>query len=156
VITIRRAEPDDADLLLAWANDPVTRAASFHPAPIDAATHAEWLRGRLRSPTTRLFIGLADDVPLGQVRLEGGADGRVEVAISVAPAARRRGLGQALLAAALDAGRADPELGARMFVARIRPDNRSSIALFVGGGFHLAAADQVCNGVPCVVYERPA
>ena len=153
---IRRAGAEDADLLLAWANDPVTRAASFHPAPIDAATHAEWLGGRLRSPTTRLFIGLEDDVPVGQVRLEADADGRVEVAISVAPAARRRGHGQALLAAALDTGKADADLGARVFVARIRPDNRPSIALFARGGFHRAAADQVCDDVPCVVYERPA
>ena len=156
MIRIRRAEPDDAGLLLAWANDPVTRAASFHPAPIDAASHAEWLRGRLQSPTTRLFIGLEDDVPVGQVRLEADADGRVEVAISVAPAARRRGLGQALLAATLVVGKADAGLGARVFVARTGPDNCSSIALFLRAGFHLAAADQVCNGVPCLVYERPA
>jgi RimJ/RimL family protein N-acetyltransferase len=155
VITIRRAGPGDADLLLAWANDPVTRAASFHPNPIEAATHAAWFRSRLASPMTRLFIGLEDDVPVGQVRLEGDADGRVEVAISVAAAARHRGMGQALLAAALEAASADADLEARVFVAQIRPDNRSSIALFVRGGFHLAA-DRLCDGVPCVVYERPA
>jgi len=155
VITIRRVGPRDEELLLAWANDPVTRAASFHPDPIDAATHAAWLRGRLASPTTRLFIGLDGDVPVGHVRLEGQPNGRVEVAISVAAGARGRGIGQTLLAAGLDAGRADQDLAARAFIARIRPDNRASVALFSGAGFG-RVAESVCNGVPCLVYERPA
>jgi RimJ/RimL family protein N-acetyltransferase len=156
VITIRRAGPADEDLLLAWANEPATRAASFHRSRMDAATHAEWFRGRLASPTTRLFIGLDGDVPVGQVRLEGGSAGRVEVGISVAPEARGRGIGQALLAMSLEAGRADPDLGARAFVARIRPKNRASIALFAQGGFRLVAADGDCDGVPCMVYELRA
>jgi RimJ/RimL family protein N-acetyltransferase len=156
VITIRRARPADQDLLLAWANEPATRAASFHPNPIDAGTHAEWFRQRLGSPATRLFVGLDGDVPVGQVRLEGESDGRVEVAISVAPEARGRGIGQALLAMSIEAGRTDPGLRARVFVARIRADNRASIALFARGGFRFVAAGEGCDGVPCAVYELPA
>jgi RimJ/RimL family protein N-acetyltransferase len=149
---IRPATAADARLLLEWANDPGTRAAGFHPQPIDAATHGRWLAQRLASPSSRLLIGVAEDHAVGQVRLDGEADGRVEVGIAVAPDARGRGVGRDLLAAALGVARADPGLDARFFVARIRPDNVASIALFAGAGFHFADRTE-CNGVPCLVYE---
>jgi RimJ/RimL family protein N-acetyltransferase len=153
VITVRRASADDAERLLAWANDPATRAAGFHPSPIDAATHGRWLDGRLASAASRVLIGLEDGLPVGQVRLEAGADRRVEVGISVAPDARGRGVGRALLKAGLAAGLADPDLQIEVFVARIRPDNAASLALFGGAGFRLSGMGEVA-GVPCVVYER--
>jgi UDP-2,4-diacetamido-2,4,6-trideoxy-beta-L-altropyranose hydrolase len=155
VITVRRATTDDAMLLLAWANDPVTRAAGFRPDPIDAATHRAWLDERLASPSSRLFVGLERDTPVGQVRLDVEADGRAEVGIAVAPGARRRGIGRRLLEAGLAAGLADPALHIEVFVARIRPGNVASLALFDRAGFRAAGTDVVA-GVPCLVYERPA
>jgi len=145
---------DDAGRLLAWANDPVTRAAGYHPAPIHQATHARWLAERLASPSSRMFIGMEGDRPVGQVRLDAEADGRLEVGISVAPEARGRGVGHAMLEAALAAARADPDLPVMAFVARIRPDNAPSLALFAGAGFRPAGVGEVA-GVPCLVYERP-
>jgi len=155
VITVRRATEEDAERLLAWANDPVTRAAGFQPSPIDQRTHGLWLEERLASPTTRLFVGLDGDEPVGQVRLAADPDGRVEVGISVAPEARGRGIGRSLLDAGLAAGLADPDLHIEDFVARIRPDNAASLALFVGAGFRLAGTDEV-GGFACLVYERAA
>ncbi len=155
MITLRPAEPADAALLRAWANDRETRAASFHSDPIDAATHERWLADRLASPSSRLFVGLEDGRPVAQARLERGDRGRVEVGISVAPEARRRGVGQEMLRITIDAGRADEGLAARTFVGRIRPGNAASIALFEDAGFRLADGDATCRGVPCLVYERP-
>jgi RimJ/RimL family protein N-acetyltransferase len=154
VITVRPATRDDAGRLLTWANDPATRSSGFHPAAIDPATHARWLEERLTSTQSRLFIGLEADQPIGQVRLEAESDGRVEVGISVAPDARARGVGHALLAAGLTAGMADPHLRPGVFVARIRPDNAASIALFTGAGFVPVGEDEVA-GIRCLVYERP-
>src|SRR5206468_384825 len=105
-------------LLLEWANDPTTRGAGFHPGSIDPPTHRRWLEARLAAPQSRLFVGLEDGIPIGQVRLEAGPDGRVEVGISVAPDARGRGVGRALLRAGLAAGADDKELGADVFTAR--------------------------------------
>ncbi len=155
MITVRRATPDDAERLLAWANDAVTRAAGFHPSPIDAATHERWLGERLASPLSRLFIGLDGDRPVGQLRLEADpdAEGRVEVGIAVAPDARGRGVGRALLEAGLTAGMDDPDLPVAIFVARIRSDNAVSLALFGGAGFRLAGTEDVAGG-SCLVYER--
>jgi RimJ/RimL family protein N-acetyltransferase len=144
----------DADLLLAWANDPTTRAQSFQPERINAATHERWLDERLSSSSSRLLIGLEGAVPIGQVRFDRGFDGAVDVGISVAAQARGRGLGRTLLAAGLAATRLDASLGVRTFVARIRLDNDASAALFRGAGFRLVE-QSICNGIPCLVFELP-
>jgi RimJ/RimL family protein N-acetyltransferase len=145
-VRLRRATESDADLLLGWANDPATRAASFHPDPIDRLGHVRWLAARLESPTTRFWIGEADDGrPIGQVRIE--VD---EISISVAPTARGMGFGRALLGAAVDeAGRTLP---AERLLASVRLDNPASLALFAGAGF-VEFRRRLCEGVPCVELE---
>jgi RimJ/RimL family protein N-acetyltransferase len=155
VISLRPATHADADLLLDWANDPTTRAAGFHPEPIDQSTHELWLSARLASPTSRLYVGLEDERPIGQVRLEVGTGGRTEVGISIASEARGRGLGGALLRAALAAGRSDRALGVDTFTARIRPENVASISLFSEVGFLLVGTEQV-GSEDALVYELPA
>jgi RimJ/RimL family protein N-acetyltransferase len=145
----------DADLLLAWANDPATRAQSFQPDRIEAATHQRWLAERLASPSSRLLIGLEGPTPIGQVRFDRDPDGTVEISISVAADARNRGLGRSLLAAGLAAARRDGSLGVRTFVAHVRLDNDVSAALFRGAGFRLVE-ESVCNAIPCLVFELPA
>jgi UDP-2,4-diacetamido-2,4,6-trideoxy-beta-L-altropyranose hydrolase len=132
-INLRPATPDDAELLLAWANEPATRAASLRSDPIDRPTHLAWLAARLASPSCRIWIGTTDDEAVGVVRFEVGDDGRATVSIAVAPEARGRGLGRRLLAAGIEAARI--ELRPRGFRARIRADNEASIAVFRGAGF---------------------
>jgi RimJ/RimL family protein N-acetyltransferase len=154
-VTVRLATPQDVDLLLAWANDPATRAQSFRAERIEAAAHELWLAEKLVSPSSRLFIGLEGTTPIGQVRFDRHRDGALEVGISVAGPARSRGLGHALLAAAIEAARLDESLGVRAFVARIRLDNDVSAALFRAAGFRFVE-QSVCNGIPCLVLELQA
>lgn len=150
-LRLRTVEASDADLLLAWANDPDTRRASFRPALIERAGHLEWLASRLASPTTAFWIGESDGRAVGQVRLEQQADGVAEVSITVAPQARGAGIGRELLAAAVaEAGRALPVGTLR---ARVRADNVPSLALFEALGFR-ARGHALCDGVSCIEYER--
>lgn len=134
-LALRPVEVGDAALLLDWANDPTTRAMSFHPERIDPETHARWLDGRLASSSTRFYVGLEGDRPIGQVRFERASDGEVEVSIAVAPEARGRGLGRELLRAGLAEAQREPALGGRVYVARVRAGNRASIDLFERTGF---------------------
>jgi UDP-2,4-diacetamido-2,4,6-trideoxy-beta-L-altropyranose hydrolase len=153
-VSLRPATAADGPLLLEWANDPVTRAAGFQPEPIAAGDHERWLTERLRSTSGRLLIGLDGALPVGQIRLDRHRDGRVEIGISVAAEARGRGLGRALLRLALDEARRDAGLQPLAFIARIRPDNATSIALFSGAGFRRIGTTEV-RGQPCLVYEAP-
>lgn len=141
----------DAALLLEWANDPETRTASFHPAPIGQATHEAWLAGRIVDSAGRLWIGLVDGVPVGQVRVDREPGGSGVVGIAVAPERRGEGLSKPLLVAGLDAAR--DELAVGTFVAYVRPENRRSLALFASAGFVDAGTTDIA-GIPCLVLRR--
>jgi RimJ/RimL family protein N-acetyltransferase len=150
-LSLRVAGSGDRDLLLAWANDAETRAASFHPDQIDRATHTEWFEHRLAKSDGRIWIGLVDGVPIGQLRVDRDAEGRGEVSISVAEEARGRGFARGLLLAGMAA--AARELGVTTFVALVRPENARSLALFRGAGFR-DEADGERNGIACRIMVR--
>ena len=133
-VVLRAVEPADKDLLLAWANDPGTRAGSRRHALIPATEHARWLAAHLAAPgKSRLWIGESDGAPIGLIRFERQTATSVEVGITVAPEARGRGLARPLLDAGIDAAR--DVFGSVTIRVDILPGNAPSIALFTGAGF---------------------
>lgn len=141
-VTVRKATADDAADLLAWRNDPLTRAMSRTAEPVEAAEHARWFQRALRDTTCTLLIGEEGGRKIGMVRLT--RDEETEVSINLNPAARGRGLARELLALALA-----QERGA--ILAVIKPENLASIRLFEGAGFVL---EHMQDGL--ARYVRPA
>lgn len=152
-VVVRRAERRDRDLLLGWANEASTRAASFRPAPIDPVTHNRWFAARLSSPDAGIWIGEVDGRPIGQVRVERIDGARGEVSISMASEARGQGLARPLLLAAMAAAARALEINT--FVAAVRHGNAASLALFRGSGFSAEAEGQR-DGVACIILVRVA
>jgi RimJ/RimL family protein N-acetyltransferase len=133
-VVLRSATSEDGPLLLGWANDPATRAASRRPEIISATRHRRWLEQRLATPIdNRIWVGVSDGVPIGVVRFERRAADSVEVSITVAPDARGRGLARPLLEAGVAA--AHDAFGTVTIVAEILPGNEASIRLFTATGF---------------------
>ncbi len=157
VVHTREVTAADAALLFAWANDPVTRAASLQTAPISWETHVAWLARKLADARCLFLVALdvaANDEPAGLVRFEPvGEEGeRLRVSVVVAPDARGRGLAAPAIAAGVAAlrarGRTEP------IVAEIRSTNARSIAAFTRCGFehdHSVPAD---DGGEIGVYLR--
>jgi RimJ/RimL family protein N-acetyltransferase len=141
-LTVRKATADDASDLLAWRNDPQTRAMSRTTEPVEAADHARWFKRTLQDSASTLLIGEDDGRKVGMVRLVRGEE--TEVSINLNPAVRGRGLARQLLALALA-----EERGAVLAV--IKPENLPSIRLFEGAGFVL---EGVRHGL--ARYVRPA
>jgi RimJ/RimL family protein N-acetyltransferase len=130
-LTIRAAIIDDARLLWEWANDPVVRGNSFSPEPIAWADHLTWYSAKLGSPDCRIWIAV-DGTPVGQVRYE--RIGRTaEVDVSVASAARGRGLGRLLLRET--AALACRELGVPSLSALVLVANVASLRAFEAAGY---------------------
>lgn len=152
-LRVRPADAGDADLLLAWANDPATRAVSLHTAPIGRDEHVRWLAGVLADARSGVWIGLHGDRPVGQVRVQLDDHGNGEVSISVAAEERGRGLAGPLLDAGLAAAAA--ALPVTTFVAHVRPDNEPSRRLFAGAGFD-DAGRVVRAGVEVLEFRRAA
>jgi len=131
-IRVRRAVAGDADLLLEWANDPATRAASLSSGSIARSEHVAWLDRVVGDQRTGLWIGFVGERPVGQVRVALDEAGDGEVSISVAPGERGHGLAVPLLEAGLNAA---TDLGVTEFVAHVRPENEPSRRLFDRAGF---------------------
>ena len=132
-VQLRPARASDGDAVLAWRNDPATRAASFEHEEIPPSIHARWFAGKLGDPDCLFLVVEVDGVPVGQVRLERVAPGLAEVNVGLAPKARGRGIGrQALQLAASEARR---QLGIETFRALVKSENEPSLRAFRAAGF---------------------
>lgn len=145
---VRLARREDEDLLLRWANDPLTRRMSFHPDPIPPEAHAAWFKKMLSGATGRqLIVETLDGHPIGQVRV--AQDGEISIAL----AAESRGLGLAAPALRAALEWAQQELGLARVFARIKPENKASIKAFEAAGFTYAGETSV-SGSRCLVYLK--
>lgn len=92
MIVFRPATLSDADLLIDWRNDPLTRAASRNTAEVDL----DWARASLAQPCREIFIvehlvkGERD--PVGTMRTDRVPEG-IELSWTVAPEWRGLGVG---------------------------------------------------------------
>lgn len=86
----RPATLEDAQLLLRWRNDPLTRAMSRNADQVSLSRHLAWLCDRLTRP--HFYIAERNRIPVGTFRIDGN-----EVSYTIAPEHRRRGLATELL-----------------------------------------------------------
>lgn len=150
LVRLQRVKPEDCRLLWEWANLPEVRAMSFETAPIPWESHQQWFNRKLQDPRCYFFLILdAESRPVGQIRLEEEQPGEATVSLSLAPAARGRGLGpQVLRLAAGELFRTTP---VRCVHAYIKPDNQRSIRAFQKAGFRRVGQTRV-KGQPAEHY----
>ena len=140
---LRNATLADADLLLAWRNDPRTRAASHRQEVVERERHLRWLTDALARSDLRLFVAEENGVPVGTVRVV-DETGVAELSWTVAPEARGRGVGTRMVARL-----AERERGALR--AEVRAGNVASMRIAEAAGL---ALDHEENGV--LHYRRDA
>jgi spore coat polysaccharide biosynthesis protein SpsF len=93
---LRKATIDDAMDILAWRNDPQTRAASFNKEEIDPESHIKWFRGKLNDEDCELFILTAGQDKLGHIRVDiSGSTGTISYMIN--PEHRGKGYGTEII-----------------------------------------------------------
>jgi RimJ/RimL family protein N-acetyltransferase len=135
-LSLRPATADDSERLLAWRNDPRTRAMAVVQAAVERATHARWLATRLNDADTLLTIAVQDGEPVGTVRLDRHGRDEAELSITIAPEARGRGLARPAIELGVE--HAHREWGVTRVTARIRPENTASRRAFAAAGFETA------------------
>lgn len=137
-VTVRHAVLRDEDLLLAWANDPLTRRNAFSSATIAPSSHRVWFWRRMRDvDNVFLYIAELAGEPIGSVRFERLREAW-EIHYSVSPLFRGRGLGAVMLAAALQRFRCDEPDGA--LVGHVKSENAASRRIFETLGFTSSVA----------------
>lgn len=97
MLSFRPTTLKDAELLLAWRNDPETRRQSRTSDELSLVNHIAWLTTSLAMPSRRLYIAEQDGTPVGTVRSDKREDGTVELSWTVAPRERGKGFGKAMV-----------------------------------------------------------
>lgn len=133
----------DADHLLEWRNDPVTRASCICTDEVPRESHMDWLRRSLASKDRALYIAMLDMSRAGTVRLDYGD--RTEISWTVAPAFRGRGIGKAMVSLIVES------LTGPIF-ALIKAENTQSQRIALAAGLALTAAN---GGILEFTAERP-
>ncbi|MDB6036026.1 MAG: immXl [Verrucomicrobiales bacterium] len=83
---------DDAQRLLDWRNDLLTRAMSKTVGHVEMDTHVAWLTARLERADPQLFIAEVEGEPVGTFRLDDD-----EISFTIAPLHRGRGYAKQML-----------------------------------------------------------
>jgi UDP-2,4-diacetamido-2,4,6-trideoxy-beta-L-altropyranose hydrolase len=141
-LKLRRAEERDCRLLWEWANDPLVRAASFSQAPISWDEHRAWFAGKMKDQNCLILIGENEQgQAIGQFRLEWRSSVEGEIDVSLAPAARGKGYGAALVESGVR--EVFSTTATERVHAFIRPENQASIRLFERAAFVALGEEQV-------------
>lgn len=146
--TLRAAAEADRDRILAWANDPETRAASFNSKPISEAAHSAWFAESLAG-ARHLYVIEQDGTPIGLARLDPTADNEAVVSLTIASEHRGRGVGPTALAVLSDEA---ASLGISRLLARIQKTNTRSQRAFERAGF-ARCGEAIVQGTPALLYE---
>ena len=131
-VELRRATVEDWEFLLAWRNDPATRAASRNVRPVAKDEHLNWLSRFLANPKNSLLIAESEGTPVGTVRFDRGVPR--EISWTVAPDWRGKGIGKAMIRKAVDSA-------SQSLRASVRTSNISSRRLAEAVGFELIAVN---------------
>ena len=133
-VSLEPATPDQVEIFFAWANDPEVRQASFNTEAIPWFTHQAWFAGALASAETRVFLARGrNHLPLGQIRFN--REGHTaDIDYMVDAPFRGLGLARPVVKAGLTQIRREwPDL--KQIIARVKPDNAASHAVFENIGF---------------------
>ncbi|MCI8308228.1 MAG: GNAT family N-acetyltransferase [Lachnospiraceae bacterium] len=93
---LRGADINDAEIILEWRNDSVTREHSFSKECIDYETHMKWYKSKLSDKDCYLFILMDNTEKIGHLRIDRVNDvGRISY--TIAPGKRNRGYGKKII-----------------------------------------------------------
>jgi UDP-2,4-diacetamido-2,4,6-trideoxy-beta-L-altropyranose hydrolase len=113
------------------------RMQSVNTLPIALQEHQEWFAAKLAAPDSRLFVLLAEDLPVGQIRFD--VEGEVaRIGYSVDRLFRGRGWARALVTLGMQAF--DERV---VFRAEVKAGNPASAAVFARMGFTESSAKSV-------------
>jgi RimJ/RimL family protein N-acetyltransferase len=139
-LTIRRAVPDDAPALIDLMTALATETPFMVISRLDPASDMAMLRGFLAAsptlPAHLVLVGLVGATPAALVQVVGEQHPQrahvAEIDIGVRLAWHRRGIGRAMLGAALAWARG---VGLRRLQLKVMTDNHAAIALYARLGF---------------------
>lgn len=141
-VRIRPAVAADCDVVWAWRNAPEVRRHSGDAAPIPLEDHRLWFAAALQDVSRVLLIGEdGNGAPVGVLRYDLEGDSAT-VSVYLVPGREGLGLGAALLVAG-EAWLRQRHAQVKRLLARVRPTNTTSVALFSAMGYSAHHTDYI-------------
>lgn len=131
---LRLATKADMDKIYNWANEKEVRKNSFNSKPIPYEDHIRWYNNLLDDTETNIqLILMSFNSPIGQCRLK--VDGsEAEIGYSIDKLCRGKHFGSSMLSL-LSEWVKENRNDISTIVARVKPDNISSIKAFENVGY---------------------
>jgi len=130
-IHLRVASIEDIESYFYWANDPEVRKNAFNTDPISWEIHKEWFAEKLDSSGSKLYVLMAGELPVGQIRFEKEGDDE-KIHYSLDKLVRGRGWGSKIISLGLETlGKVKPI----RLLAEVRIENQASRSVFSRLGF---------------------
>lgn len=130
-MNLRLSTINDAELLLSWRNDKLTRSNSFNTDMVSLEDHTDWFIRSLKSTQREIYIAEVNNIPVGTIRLDINDDSTRELSWTISPTQRGMGYGTSILKTFL-------YQFPSTYIARIKKDNISSIRMVEKNGFVLS------------------
>lgn len=139
-IELKIAKIEDAKMLFKWANDPDMRKNSFNTKNIIWKDHVRWLRKKLLSSDTKIYIAFLNNVPFGQIRFD-KQNQSAFIDYYVDKKYRGMGLGKELLLQGFEVITHE-WYEITSVVGEVKKNNISSIKAFISAGFEETNKDE--------------
>lgn len=134
MLTIRKVQPSDSDLILHWRNNPEVYKYALTPEPVKKIEHINWFNDALASSRCVFYMGSSNGVLCGTVRYQLTEDMmEAEVSISISPEFWGKGIASQMMQAAEEALK--KETSVRIIHATVLNENIASIKLFERASF---------------------
>lgn len=134
LITLRKADINDAKLLWRWRNEKIARKSAFNSEYISYDSHLKWFKNKLKDSNSFIYIALnGDSIPVGQIRFDKLYTDSIEIDISISKEHRGKRYGTKLIE--LGCRKIFDEIKINKILARIKRSNVASIKAFSNSGF---------------------
>ena len=96
-VNIVNARLDHSEIIWQWRNDPHTQKMFFESRRISISEHKNWYKNALLDDKVIIYVGEANQHPVGVIRFDQNNDKYYEVSINISPDKRGLGIGKVLL-----------------------------------------------------------
>lgn len=154
MITLRRATLDDADMILAWRNDPYIVARSSSKRVLSQEEHAQWFPAAIQNPDCLMFVISLDGIPAGLSRFDRRDFSSCVITIYLLEPFTGRGQGVIAISESSKAAFQHWEIS--RIIAMVRQENEQGRKGFKRAGFLSApGAKEFCPpGHVCMILKR--
>jgi len=132
-LTYREVEFSDCNLLFEWTNDPDVRLNSHNKESVHYENHVTWLKNKLASSDSWLYIFLLDDVPVSILRLD-KQDEAILISYSVTSEFRGKGIGKEIISR-LPTVIKNNSIQCNKIIAEVFKTNDASNKIFKSAGY---------------------